>query len=735
VIHPGLLVVPDGREDPRFADHPLVVEHGLVFYAGAPVLSADGHRIGTLCVLDDEPYYDFSDEDRLTLEELAAMVTDELEFRITEKRLREEMLEREEVIEELEKREYELSEQKSFTDAVLHNIPGAWAVIGEHGQIERVNGSAERVTGYSEDEIEAMELLDFVIPEHRDKARSAVEEAFRNGTATAELCVLMKSGEIVPYMFYGQRTELDGDYRVVAIGIDISELKEVQEELQERERMYRQLTDNIQDVFWISDVAKSWIVYTSPAYEDVWGLPVHDLYANPTSYLEAIHPEDRPRVIASLPEQAHGDWSEEYRVVRPDGTIRWIQDTASPIENDQGVVYRIACIARDITPEVEVQRKLKEARDEAQEANRAKSEFLSRMSHELRTPLNTILGYAQILLMDDLEKDLREPITDMERAGRHLLDLINEVLEISRIEAGRMKLSLEPVDVAAVLEEVIAYAHPMASKASVTVHPVQANCDVHVMADNQRLKQVLLNLVSNAVKYNVVGGHVTISCRSDNGSVRIEVGDTGRGLTDEQQDKLFRPFERLGLTEGDAEGTGLGLALSKNLVEVMGGTIGVESAPGDGSSFWVSFPKADSPLEQGMQSSDAAEEVRAAEETFCILYIEDNLSNLKLLDYVVSRLSGVELQTALQGSLGIELAVIMTPDLILVDLNLPDMDGADVIVELRRRPETAEIPVVVLSADATRERIAQVSELGIHAYLTKPLDVRAFLDMVEELRE
>lgn len=856
---PGVMVVPDGREDPRFADRKWVGDDGLVFYAGAPITSPQGYRLGTLCVLDTKSRHDFGEDDRKTLLELAEVVADELEFRKTHKQLSEEIEDHERTIEDLASRQAELRAQRAFMHSTLESIPGVWTVLDDGGLMVRANDSLPRVTGYTVDEIESMQPTEFVPPEHVEKTRRAIAEAFETGEshlqvdlltkdgeripykfqarrftfdgstqvvtigidisdltqAQAELKVerefvqeildtfpgiwnvrnqqgqivrrnrslervtgysqdevmnmplsalmapeyrnmaeegrtkvltdgdvrieaelLTKSGERIPYAFVGRKGMIGGEPHVVTVGMDISDLKQVEAELRERERMYRQLTDNIDDVFWISDVAKNEIVFTSPAYEDVWGRSLEELYEDPMAFLEAIHPDDRPRVIAALPDQVQGDWETEYRVIRPDGTVRWIRDNAFPIHDDEGRVYRVAGIAKNITDEVSARQKLEEARDEAEAANRAKSEFLSRMSHELRTPLNAILGYSQILLMDGLDKETREAVEDIEKAGRHLLELINEVLDISRIEAGRMKLSLESVDVREILDEVIGYAQPMAARASIALHPPTEPCTAHVVADNQRLKQVLLNLVSNAVKYNKHGGDVHISCRERDQLLRIEVHDTGRGLNGEQTAKLFQPFERLGLTDADGEGTGLGLSLSKNLVEVMGGEIGVESVPDDGSTFWVEFPKTDSPLQRAQGASAAAESVGTDPDPdqLCVLYIEDNLSNLKLLEHLMSKLSHVQVQNALQGRLGVELATSLQPDLILLDLNLPDMDGTEVIEALRRDPDTATIPIVVLSADATPKRKAELAELGIHAYFSKPLDVRAFLDMMEAFR-
>jgi signal transduction histidine kinase/ActR/RegA family two-component response regulator len=379
------------------------------------------------------------------------------------------------------------------------------------------------------------------------------------------------------------------------------------------------------------------------------------------------------------------------------------------------------------------------ARAEAERANRAKNEFLSRTSHELRTPLNAILGFGQLLELDDLPEHQAASVHDILSAGRHLLKLIDEVLDISRIEAGRLALSMEPVMVGDVADSAMSVMRPIAAERGIALNvelgPLRPR---HVQADRQRLHQVLLNLVSNAIKYNRKGGSVTLLCVEAGAErMRFEVVDTGPGLTDEQLSRLFSPFDRLGAEETQIEGTGLGLALSKSLCEAMDGSLSVVSVVGTGSRFSV---------ELAMAANPAAEEV-APELTpagidhpgleddgqLCILYIEDNPSNLKLVERILERWRRVLLLSAIQGALGLELARRHHPDLVLLDLHLPDLHGSEVLDELRSDPETADIPVVVLSADATAGEIQRLKDKGADDYITKPLDVGQFLAAIERV--
>jgi CheY-like chemotaxis protein/nitrogen-specific signal transduction histidine kinase len=380
---------------------------------------------------------------------------------------------------------------------------------------------------------------------------------------------------------------------------------------------------------------------------------------------------------------------------------------------------------------------LEAARQAADTANRSKSAFLSRMSHELRTPLNAVLGFAQILDLDELDENQQEAVDQIMRGGKHLLGLINEVLDISRIESGDLALSSESVQVSEVVSETVSLIRPLAEQRSIQVHGDRHECwGNHVFADRQRLKQILLNLLSNAVKYNRLHGTVTILCEHpDPTRLRIKVADTGPGITAEQLGRLFVPFERLGAERTEVEGTGIGLALSRRLAEAMGGTLGVESVPGEGSVFWVELPVVEGPVErfERLDSGKLPDETPVADERRqSLLYIEDNLANLKLVQRVVAHRSGVEIIPAMQGGLGLELAREHQPALILLDLHLPDIPGDQVLHELRHNPLTAPIPVVIVSADATAGQRQRLLTAGASAYLTKPYEVQELLRVIDE---
>jgi len=374
------------------------------------------------------------------------------------------------------------------------------------------------------------------------------------------------------------------------------------------------------------------------------------------------------------------------------------------------------------------------AQSDVDRASRAKSDFLSRMSHELRTPLNAILGFAQLLEMELSTDNDRESVTQILRAGRHLLKLINEVLDITRIEEGRLPISPEPVRVGDAVRHVLDLAHPIAAERRIElVAELGEVDDGHVLADSQRLQQVLLNLVSNGIKFNRQGGRLTIGgARAANGRLRLTVADTGPGIPAALQARLFVPFERLHADETGVEGTGLGLTLSKRLVEMMGGEIGVESTEGRGSVFWVRLPEVSAPRPPG---EDAAAPVpsEAAHARGVVLYVEDNPSNMRLVESVLRLRPGVTLIPTMQGRLALELARRHRPRLVLLDLHLPDVSGEEVLREIRGDADLAATPVVILSADATRGQVARLLASGATDYLTKPFDLQQFLALLDQM--
>ncbi|OGB24600.1 MAG: hybrid sensor histidine kinase/response regulator [Burkholderiales bacterium RIFCSPLOWO2_02_FULL_57_36] len=384
---------------------------------------------------------------------------------------------------------------------------------------------------------------------------------------------------------------------------------------------------------------------------------------------------------------------------------------------------------------------LEQARATAEKANVAKSEFLSNMSHELRTPLNAVLGFAQLM---ESATPLPTPaqklsIEQILKGGWYLLHLINEILDLAAIESGKVTMMQEVMSLTDVLQDCQALIEPQASGRGIRIAFPPSDNLLYVNADPTRVKQVMINLLSNAIKYNHVGGSATVRCMMIDGSrVRVSVSDTGAGLAPDQLAQLFQPFNRLGQANGTEEGTGIGLVVTKQLIELMGGSVGVESTVGVGSVFWVELP-ASSASQVAVISNGVAvvpeernlEAVAAPSSPRTLLYVEDNPANLALVEQLIARRSDLKLLTALDAHLGIELALAHQPDVILMDINLPGISGFDALKILRKNPETAHIPVVALTANAIPRDIKEGLEAGFFHYLTKPIKFNEFMDALD----
>jgi len=386
---------------------------------------------------------------------------------------------------------------------------------------------------------------------------------------------------------------------------------------------------------------------------------------------------------------------------------------------------------------------LRLARDEALSANKAKSEFLSSMSHELRTPLNAIIGFSQLLAMDCDDDAEAENIAEIEKAGHHLLNLINEVLDLSKIESGKVSINLEEIALADVLADCRSLSESLAKRFNIKLI-IDSSTDLTVFADSTRLKQVLSNLISNAIKYNRANGKVTVTVSKKDFSerVRIEVEDTGPGIADDKHEQLFEAFNRIGAENSGIEGTGIGLMITRQLVEMMGGEIGLTSEVGVGSCFWVDIPahamlddNLDEQQEQQEQSETAlascAESIEQEQSMLhTVLYVEDNPANLRLVERIFLRMENIRLQATMDASTGLEMIAEQKPDLLLLDINLPGMSGIEMLQELKKHSQTADIPSIAISADAMQANIDEALAAGFDHYLTKPLNVKELQTLV-----
>ncbi|MFH0934088.1 MAG: PAS domain-containing protein, partial [Pseudomonadota bacterium] len=521
---------------------------------------------------------------------------------------------------------------------------------------------------------------------------------------------------------------------------DIDGRKRAELALAERERQLCEAQTLAHIGNWTADLHSGELAWSDEIYR-IFGHVPGSFAPSVEAFRAAVHPDDRAKVSESEKRaEQTGRHDVVHRIVRPDGTVRHVHELAQMETDAAGNRVRLTGTVQDVTEQVDVEQALMALSEEAERANRAKSDFLSSMSHELRTPMTAILGFGQLMEYDDTLPGVHQDnVQEILKAGRHLLELINEVLDLAKVESGHIDLSLEPVEVCPIVDECLGLIGPLADQRDIQFSH-QGVRGAAVRADRTRLKQVLLNLLSNAIKYNRDGGSVRIEVQLEGRDrLRIRVTDTGPGIPAERLSELFQPFNRLAAEHSDIEGTGIGLTITRRIVEMMGGSVDVESEVGVGSTFWIELPLESAPgSEEGYTQCDrdggAPDSVperhpEAAQHT--VLYIEDNPSNIKLVAQILGRRKHIQLFTAHTPELGIELALARRPELILLDINMPGMDGYQVLEVFKADARLKAIPVIAVTAaalplDIERGRVAEFSE-----YLTKPINVARFLESLD----
>jgi len=524
--------------------------------------------------------------------------------------------------------------------------------------------------------------------------------------------------------------------RMLGVVQDIDARKRAELALAERERQLREAQTLARIGNWTADLTTGALTWSDEIYR-IFGHEPGSFAPSVEAFRAAVHPDDRALVDASEAQaERNGRHDVVHRIVRPDGTVRHVHELAQAQLDASGKLLCLSGTVQDITGQVDVEQALIAARDEADRANQAKSEFLSSMSHELRTPMNAILGFSQLMEYDATLPDAHQDnVREILKAGHHLLELINEVLDLSRVESGHIDLSLEPVEVCLIVEDCLGLIGPLADRRNIQLSHKGLK-GAAVRADRTRLKQALLNLLSNAIKYNCDAGSVRIDIRLEGiDRLRIRVTDSGPGIPAARQAELFQPFNRLDAEHSEIEGTGIGLTITQRIVELMGGAVGVESEVGVGSTFWIELPlesTADaalfSPQPAGNEDALAG---RIEEMQHVVLYIEDNPSNIKLIAQILGHRPHIKLLTAHTPELGIELAQSRHPELILLDINMPGMNGYQVLDVFKTDPTLRAIPVIAVTANAMPRDIERGRTAGFSAYLTKPIDVAGFFSMLD----
>ena len=625
--------------------------------------------------------------------------------------------------------------------------PDGVIVCDQEGKIVLVNAEAERMFGYGRDELRG-QRIDVLVP---DRARGAHHGHVSGYTGAPrlrpmgigmELTGRRKDGSELPVEISLSPIRTSQGLLVTAGIRDVTERRKLERENRRANAYLVSAVDSVREAFALFDESDRVVMVNSAArqlFQRTGNQPIVGMrFAEilETSLQAGVFDfsnETRQKLFERW--LAYHKSPEGVFEVRT-GTGRFLrvidQKTA-----EHGTVSTIA----DVTEDVQHAEELRTARETAEAASAAKSEFLSSMSHELRTPLNAILGFAQLL-----ERDRKRPLDDRQqerlqhvlRGGEHLLRLIDDVLDLSRIEARRITVSLEPVDVPEVLDEVIATLEPMAGRAGITVaRPAPATVP-RVLADRTRLAQILMNFGSNAIKYGKEGGHVRFALSEPSfETLRITVIDDGIGIPEAKQDRVFEPFQRAGQETGPIEGTGIGLTITKRLAEMMHGRVGFTSKVNVGSEFWVEIPVYARAASDKTPSArvEPASPLAAGAARHKVIYVEDNPSNIAFMQELVEDLPSVELLTAATAELGLEMIRAHRPDVVIMDINLPGMNGIEAMEMLRKFPETRDIPVIGLSAAALLQDTKRAKAAGFFRYLTKPVKVDELTRVLEELLE
>ncbi|MBC8283011.1 MAG: PAS domain S-box protein [Nitrospinae bacterium] len=645
----------------------------------------------------------------------------------------------------------------SLTNIIFDSV----VAINQKGAIQAVNPAVEKVFGYSPKELIGQNVKILMPEPYFSEHDGYLENYLKTGekkiiNMAREVTGLRKDGSVFPLELSVSESFTNKEKVFVGVLRNISERKATEKAIESANRERNLILDSAGEGIFGLDLEGN-TTFANQAACKMLGYKEEELVGQGQHVLiHHSHPDSSPYPREDCPIYAAFKDGEEHHEAeevfwKKEGSSFPVEYISKPIFEKEKIIGAVVTFtdisARKAADEelhlaykqleiriIERTKELSEAKELAEHHNHAKSEFLSRMSHELRTPMNAILGFAQIMnesSKDPLPKSHKARVLQILKAGNHLLALINEVLDLARVEAGKITVSLEPINIAELVRDVIHVTSPMAENFSIRlVDQITAQDNNYILADKTRLKQVLLNLISNGIKYNRKEGSVTLSLgKKVKGILNIHVTDTGMGISQENLEKIFDPFDRLGAESSQVEGTGIGMTISKKLIELMNGSVHVDSTLGKGSQLTVSLPLCDPNISFGKNSISSPSKIQPpinSKNSYSILYIEDNQANVLLMQDILSDFPEVDLLTAPQAALGLDLAHAHKPNLILLDINLPDLDGFETLKRLQNMEETHNIPVVAISANAMQRDINRANKAGFKDYITKPIDLIKF---------
>lgn len=629
-------------------------------------------------------------------------------------------------------------------------VDGIITLHADSGAIETVNPAAEGMFGYPADELIGQNIS-LLIPElDRDRRIVALEvDSARDGEQAIgsgrEVAGRRRDGAVFPIEMAVSEMWLGGRRYFTGILRDISARKLAEEQLRWTEESFRLMVESVTDYAIVMLDPDGMVVSWNSGAERIKGYAAAEIVGQ--HFSRFYPPEDIKR---GFPQRdldavaANGRFEDEGWRLRKDGSMFWANVVYTAIRDQSGNLRGYAQLTRDLTERRRLDQvlqdnnaELKKAKSIAEKASLAKSDFLSSMSHELRTPLNAILGFAQLLEAGSPPPSASQLIRLQQiiKAGWYLLELINEILDLALIESGKLSLSRESLSLMEVMRECQAMVEPQARKRGIRIRFFPFDNTWVAFADRTRVKQVLINLLSNAIKYNCEHGTVEVRCTVDNAKfIRISIKDSGAGLPTEKLAQLFQPFNRLGQESGAEEGTGIGLVVTKQLIELMGGSIGVKSTVGEGSEFWIELIRDIKP--QLAAASEILVEIAPLNPQNgplrTLLYVEDNPANLLLVEQIIADHPQVRMLSARDGASGITLAHAQQPNVILMDINLPGINGMEAMKLLAEDPATRHIPILALSANAMPRDIQKGLEAGFFRYLTKPIKIHEFMNALDD---